>query len=106
MDTWDGVGNITFDLYEVPADVDDGQIEIGDPPTTVTSTAARQNRQLTFEGTQGQVVHLKINNDNSWLNHVWIYRPDGLVLNRRFADAAGAKVIEAIALAVERKNFD
>lgn len=98
VDTWDAAGTITFELSEVPSDVEDAQITIGGPPVTVTSTAPRQNRLLTFEGTAGQLVHLKINNDNSWLNHVWIYKPDGFVLNRRLADAAGAKLIEGTTL--------
>lgn len=98
VDTWEDPGSITFDLYEVPPDVPAGTITIGGPPVTVTSTAPRQNRTLTFNGTTGQMVHLKIDNDNSWLNLVWIFRPDGFLLNRRLADAAATKLVEGATL--------
>ncbi len=96
INTWNDVGTMTFNLYEVPADVDDGAISLGGPPVTVTSTAERQNRRLTFEGTAGQVVNLKINNDVSWLNHVWIYRPDGVRFTGAGTGAASMKVIDTV----------
>jgi NHL repeat-containing protein len=46
------------------------------------------------DGTAGQMVHLKIDNNNSWLNLVTIIKPDGFVLNRRLADAAASKRAE------------
>jgi hypothetical protein len=96
VNTFDGDGNMTFNLYEVPADVNDGAISLGGPPVTLTSTAERQNRRLTFEGTAGQVVNLKINNDVSWLNNVSIVRPDGVLLTAARADAASMKVIDTV----------
>ncbi len=98
IDTWKSSGTYTFYLYEVPPDVSDGTISIGGPPVTVTATAERQNRSLTFTGTAGQVVHMKINNHNSWLNLVSILRPDGILLGRRLADNAAAKVIDGLTL--------
>lgn len=96
VDTFNDAGTMTFNLYEVPADVNDGAITVGGPPVTVTSTAERQNRRLTFEGTAGQVVNLKINNDVSWLNHVLIYRPDGVRHTGIASDAASMKVIDTV----------
>jgi len=98
VDTWKTAGTYTFNLYEVPADVSDGTISIGGSPVTVTSTAERQNRTLTFTGTAGQSVYLKIDNNNSWLNLVSIIRPDGVQLNRRLADNAASKLIETTTL--------
>lgn len=91
--TWDDVGTVTFDLYEVPPDVESGTITIDGPPVTVTSTAARQNRALTFNGAAGQIVHLKVNNNNNWLNLVTIIQPDGFVLSRVLQTNAAAKLI-------------
>jgi YD repeat-containing protein len=98
VDTWKTAGTYTFNLYEVPADVSDGTISIGGSPVTVTATAERQNRTLTFTGTAGQTVYLKIDNNNSWLNLVSIIRPDGVQLNRRLADNAASKIIETTTL--------
>ena len=98
--TWKTAGTYTFYLYEVPTDISDGTISIGGPPVTVTSTAERQNRTLTFTGTAGQSVYLKIDNNNSWLNLVSIIRPDGIQLNRRLADNAASKLIETTTLPV------
>lgn len=94
IDTWFTAGEITATLYEVPPDIDDGVITIGGPPVTVTSTGARQNRTLTFSGTQGQIVHMLINsNTNSWLNHVFVNQPSGANWTRRFADNAAQKFL-------------
>jgi hypothetical protein len=100
IDTWFTAGEVATTLYEVPADVDDGVITIGGPPVTVTSTAPRQNRRLTFSGTQGQVVHMMINNDNSWLNHVFVNQPSGTNWTRRFADNAAQKLLGGVQLPV------
>lgn len=97
-DTWKTAGTYTFNLYEVPADIPDGTISIGGSPVTVTATAERQDRSLTFTGNAGQSVYLKIDNNNSWLNLVSIIRPDGVQLNRRLADNAASKLIETTTL--------
>ncbi|HET6978761.1 MAG TPA: IPT/TIG domain-containing protein [Pyrinomonadaceae bacterium] len=94
VNTFNDAGTMTFNLYEVPADVDNGAISIGGPPVTVTSTVERQNRRLTFEGTAGQTVNLRISNGASWLNHISLFRPDGILLASSRADAANSKVID------------
>ena len=93
VNTWFTVGDISVNLYEVPPDIDDGAITIGGPPVTLTSTATRQNRRLTFEGTQGQVLHLVINNNGSLFNHEFVNQPNGTVWTRRLADNAAVKVL-------------
>jgi YD repeat-containing protein len=98
VNTWFTPGDISVSLYEVPPDINDGVITIGGPPVTVTSTGPRENRVLTFNGTQGQIVHMMIDSNNSWLNHVFVNQPSGFSWNRRFADDAKLRVLEAIAL--------
>src|SRR6185503_16096026 len=93
VNTWFTAGDISVNLYEVPPDIDDGAITIGGPPVTLTSTATRQNRRLTFEGTQGQVLHLVINNNSSLFNHEFVNQPNGTVWTRRLADNAAVKVL-------------
>lgn len=100
LDTWKTAGTYTCYFYEAPADVADGTISIGGPPVTVTATAERQNRTLTFTGTAGQSVYLKIGSNNSWLNVVSIIRPDSIQLGRRLADNAASKLIPTITLPV------
>ena len=95
VDTWFIPGDISVSLYEVPPDINDGVIAIGGEPVTVTSTGPRENRVLTFNGTAGQVVHLMIQSNNSWLNHVFVNQPNGFVWNTRFADNSEVKLLEA-----------
>ena len=93
LNTWFVPGDITVLLYEVPPDVNDGTITIGGPPVTLTASAARQNRALTFNGTQGQNLHIMISNDTSLFNHVFVNQPNGLLLTRRLADNAPTKLL-------------
>ena len=93
VNTWFTAGDISVTLFEVPPDVDDGTITIGGPPVTLTSSAGRQNRRLTFNGTQGQSLHLMINNDSSLFNHVFVNQPSGFLLTRRLADNAPSKLL-------------
>lgn len=93
LNTWFTPGDLSVTLYEVPADIDDGTISIGGSAVTVTSTAVRQNRRLTFSGTQGQTLYLLINNDSSLFNHEFVNQPTGFLLTRRLADNAAVKVL-------------
>jgi hypothetical protein len=52
-------GNITLALYDVPPDVT-GSITPGGSPVTISTTSPGQKAQLTFSGTSGQRVSLKI----------------------------------------------
>ena len=93
LNTWFTPGDISVTLYDVPADIDDGTISIGGSAVTVTSTAVRQNRRLTFSGTQGQSLYLIINNDTSLFNHEFVNQPTGFLLTRRLADNAAVKIL-------------
>jgi YD repeat-containing protein len=53
-------GNVTVTIYDVPADIT-GTITPGGAPVTVTITTPGQNANLTFSGTTGQRVSLKVN---------------------------------------------
>lgn len=53
------VGSMTLRLVDVPLDVT-GSITPGGPPVTVTTTAAGQNGLLTFSGTTGQRISMKV----------------------------------------------
>lgn len=100
LNTWFRTGDISVLLYEVPSDVDAGTITIGGPPVTLTSTAARQNRRLTFNATQGQTVHLLISNDTSLFNHVFVNQPSGFLVGQRLADNAPTKLLTLNSLPV------
>src|SRR5207247_2616033 len=52
-------GSITLTLYDVPPDVS-GTIVPGGAPVTVTTTAVGQNGVLTFSGTAGKRIFLKM----------------------------------------------
>lgn len=93
VNTWFTAGDLSVTLFEVPPDVDDGVITIGGPPVTQTATAIRQNRRLTFSGTQGQNLHIMISNNSSLFNHVFVNQPNGFLLTRRLADNAPTKLL-------------
>jgi YD repeat-containing protein len=54
-----GVGSATVTLYDVPPNLT-GTLTIGGPPVTRTATAAGQDAEMTFAGTAGQRVSLKV----------------------------------------------
>ncbi len=69
-------GAVTLSLYDVPADVS-GSITPGGAAVTVTATAPGQNARLTFAGSAGQRVSLKISSVTISQSHVVIAKPDG-----------------------------
>jgi hypothetical protein len=71
-------GNITFTLYDV-TDVT-GTITAGGAPVTVTITTPGQNASLTFPGTTGQRVSLKVSNVTVWSTALKILNPNGSTL--------------------------
>ena len=59
-------GSMTLTMYDVPADVT-GSLTIGGQAISVSITTAGQNGVLTFAGTQGQQVTVRItNNSIAW----------------------------------------
>lgn len=72
-------GNVTVTLYDVPADTV-GTISAGGSPVTVTTTVPGQAALLTFNGTTGQRVSLKVTavsmtGGNGYVD-VYLKRPD------------------------------
>jgi hypothetical protein len=69
-------GNVTVTLYDVPPDVT-GPITIGGSPVNVTITTPGQNGALTFNGTQGQQVTVRITTNTMGVDTVKLLKPDG-----------------------------
>ncbi|MDX6521223.1 MAG: hypothetical protein QOF08_1828, partial [Gaiellales bacterium] len=69
-------GSMTLSLYDVPPDVS-GSITPGGPVVTVTTSTPGQNGALTFAGSAGQRVSMKLSAVSMTQAKVWIVRPDG-----------------------------
>src|SRR5262249_10231584 len=91
-----------------------GSITPGGPPVTVTATEPGQNFLLTFDGTAGQVVSLRLTdvnfgNDSCCGAHVSIKKPDGSYLvtavffgsNGGFVDATSLPVAGTYTIVVD-----
>ena len=77
------VGSATLTLYNVPANVT-GSITPNGSPVTVTTTTPGQDAELTFTGSTGQRVSLKISGisltGGNGYTDVYLKRPDGTTL--------------------------
>jgi hypothetical protein len=71
-------GSVTLTLYDVPADVS-GTIVAGGPAVTVTTDIPGQNARLSFAGTAGQRVSLKVG-PTCCTTRVSILKPSGSTL--------------------------
>ena len=69
-------GTLTFTLYDVPADVT-GTLTVGGAAVPVTITTAGQNGSLTFSGTQGQQVTVRMTSNSVSNLNVKLLKPDG-----------------------------
>jgi subtilisin family serine protease len=72
-------GSATLTLYDVPPDTT-GPITPGGPAVTVTTTVPGQNAQLTFQGSAGQRVSLKVSGVTISQATVSLLKPDGTAL--------------------------
>jgi YD repeat-containing protein len=76
-----GTANLT--LYDVPSDFS-GTVTINGAPVTVTTTVPGQNANLTFSGTSGQLVTVRVTNNTMTpfpqALSVALINPDGTVL--------------------------
>ena len=88
-------GSLTLQLYTVPEDVT-GSITPNGPPVSVTVGAPGQNAQLTFAGTAGQRVSLKLSGvtmgtSTCCSSKVGLVKPDGssLVMGTLFGTTGG-----------------
>jgi YD repeat-containing protein len=70
-------GSATVVLFAVPDDP--GSIAIDGPAVTLTVSVPGQNPKLTFSGTAGQGISLKVNSLSTTLKclYVWVLKPDG-----------------------------
>ncbi len=91
-------GNMTLTLYEVPANGNTA-ISPGGASITVTTTVPGQNAGLSFTGTVGQRVSLKMTSVTFTNSNVNIYKPDGSVLAGYLNPMSGA-FIDAVTLPV------
>jgi YD repeat-containing protein len=76
----DEVGSVTLSLFHPPADIT-GSISPG-VPTSINTTAAGQNARLSFAGTMGQRVSVKVDpvGDISIFTAIRLIAPNGAVL--------------------------
>jgi hypothetical protein len=86
------VGGMTLTLYDVPADIS-GPITPGGSAVTVSTTVPGQNARLTFEGTAGQRVSVKITGvsltGGNGYAYVYLKKPDNTTLNYDFVSSGG-----------------
>jgi hypothetical protein len=78
------VGSATATLHDVPPDVT-GSVAIGGDPLPVTMTTPGQNARITFAGTAGRAVTLRLSAVTIGTSlccgaRVSIFRPDGTAL--------------------------
>jgi YD repeat-containing protein len=71
-------GNVTLTLYD--ASEITGTLSIGDPALTVTINNPGQNARLTFSGTSGQQVTVRVTNNVIGAVTVKLLKPDGTQL--------------------------
>jgi hypothetical protein len=71
-------GSVTLTLYDVPADTT-GTVSIGGS-TTVSNSAIGQNGTLTFSGTSGQQITVRMTSNNYFWLTVKLMKPDGTQL--------------------------
>jgi YD repeat-containing protein len=96
-------GSVTLTLYDVPADIT-GPITPGGAPLTITTTTPGQNARLTFDGTAGQRISLKMSGvtltgGNGYVD-VYIKKPDGTILVSSAYISSGGAFIDVQTLAV------
>jgi len=73
------IGSVALTLYDVPADVT-GTVTINGSATPVTISTAGQNALLTFGGTNGQAVTVRMTGNTMGTTTVKLLKPDGTQL--------------------------
>jgi len=69
-------GSVTLTLYDVPADTT-GTVTINGGAVGVTLSTPGQNGSLTFSGTSGQLVTVRVTNNTMSTTTVKLLKPDG-----------------------------
>ena len=89
-------GSLTLTLYTVPADVAT-TITAGGAAVTVTLSTPGQNGALTFSGTTGQRISLRLTSVTIAVGFVSIKNPDGTALVApTFVGTAGGFIVEGL----------
>src|SRR5262249_52694204 len=71
-------GSVPITIYDVPPDIT-GSISIGGSMQTAANTVPGQNVNLSFSGTQGQEISLRVT-DSNVDGSISILKPDGTTL--------------------------
>jgi hypothetical protein len=72
-------GTVTLTLFDLPSDAT-ASATVGGPPVTVTTTAAGQNARVTFSGTAGDGIVVKLGPGNCCTVTASVLKPDGTTL--------------------------
>jgi YD repeat-containing protein len=81
------VGGMTLRLYNVPADVT-SSVRVG-RSVSVSTTTPGQNAKVTFSGSAGQLVTVRLTNNTMGSVTVTLRKPDGTALTSATSSAAG-----------------
>jgi hypothetical protein len=94
-------GSVTLRLYDVPPQIT-GTIAPGGPPVALTFAAPYQNGRISFSGTAGERVSLRMNFAPTacCTVNVSINKPDGSRLVNPIAVASGDALMEGVTLPV------
>jgi hypothetical protein len=76
-------GSLTLTLYDCP-DVT-GTITVGGPAVNITASVPGQNGSVTFNGTSGQQVTIRLTNNTMNCVTVFLYKPDNSLLSYIFS---------------------
>jgi hypothetical protein len=84
-------GTVTLTLFDLPPDVT-AAATVGGPPVTVTTVASGQNARVTFSGTAGDGIVVKLGPGNCCTLTASVLKPDGttLVPGSTFGTAGGS----------------
>jgi hypothetical protein len=87
-------GSATLTVYDVPADAA-GSIAIGGAPQSISVATPGQNARVTFDGTAGRAITLKLSNVTMSIAYVSILKPDGTTLVSNQLVSTGGRTITA-----------
>jgi hypothetical protein len=84
-------GTVTLTLFDLPPDVT-AAATVGGPPVTVTTVASGQNARVTFSGTAGDGIIIKLGPGNCCTVSASVLKPDGTTLTpgTTFGTAGGS----------------
>jgi uncharacterized protein YhfF len=87
-------GAVTLTLFDVPADAS-ASMTIGGAPQSISVSTPGQNARVTFDGTAGRAITLKLSNVTMSTAYVSILKPDGTTLVSNQLVSASGRTITA-----------